>query len=58
MKKRSIQEVVSLIFKAITLAMGVAVVALSCMGKLDTQSAAVLLGVGLACAGLGMLEGE
>lgn len=58
MKKRSIQEVVSLIFKAITLAVGVAVVALSCMGKLDTQSAAVLLGVGLACAGLGMLEGE
>ena len=58
MKKRSLHEVISLIFKEITLAMGVAVVALSCMGKLETQSAAILLGVGLACAGVGLLEGE
>ena len=54
MKKRSLHEVISLIFKAITLAMGVAVVALSCMGSLAPETAVLLLGIGLACAGIAM----
>ena len=37
------------------LALGVAVVALSCLGSLEVQTAVTLLGIGLACAGAAML---
>lgn len=56
MENKSIREIISVIFKAVTLAMGVAVVVLSCMGSLDAQTAVTLLGIGLACAGTAMLE--
>ena len=55
MEKKSIREIVSTVFKALTLAMGVAVMVLSCMGSLDEQTAVTLLGIGLACAGAAML---
>ena len=55
MEKKSIREIVSVIFKAVTLAMGVAVVVLSCLGNLDSHTAVTLLGLGLACAGAAML---
>ena len=56
MEKKSIREIISVVFKAVTLAMGVAVVVLSCLGSLDTQTAVTLLGIGLACAGVALLE--
>ena len=56
MEKKSFRAITSLIFRALTLAMGVAVVALSCLGALETQTAVTLLGIGLACAGVAMLE--
>ena len=55
MEKKPIREIVSVIFKAVTLAMGVAVVVLSCLGNLESQTAVTLLGLGLACAGAAML---
>ena len=55
MEKMSLRELISVIFKAVTLAMGVAVVVLSCMGSLEPQTAVTLLGIGLACAGAAML---
>ena len=55
MEKKPIREIISVIFKAVTLAMGVAVVVLSCMGSLDAQTSVILLGIGLACAGAAML---
>ena len=55
MEKKSIREIISVIFKAVTLAMGVAVVVLSCMGSPEVQTAVTLLGIGLACAGAAML---
>ena len=55
MEKKSIRETISVIFKAVTLAMGVAVVVLSCMGSLEPQTSVTLLGIGLACAGAAML---
>ena len=55
MENKSIREIISVIFKAVTLAMGVAVVVLSCMGSLDAQTSVILLGIGLACAGAAML---
>ena len=56
MEKKSIREIASTVLKALTLAMGVAVVVLSCLGALEVQSAVTMLGIGLACAGIAMLE--
>ncbi len=56
MEKKSVREIVSLVLKALTLAMGVAVVVLSCLDILEAQTAITLLGIGLACAGISMLE--
>lgn len=55
MEKKSIHEITSTVFKALTLAMGVAVVVLSCMDALETGTAVTLLGIGLASAGVAML---
>ena len=55
MEKKSIREIISVIFKAVTLAMGVAVVVLSCLESLESQTAVTLLGLGLACGGAAML---
>ncbi|MGN0250017.1 MAG: hypothetical protein ACI4EH_01460 [Oliverpabstia sp.] len=56
MEKKFFREIISIIFKAVTLAMGVAVVVLSCLGSLEPQTAVTLLGIGLSCAGVAMLE--
>ena len=56
MEKKSIRDSVTLVFKGVTLAMGVAVVVLSCLGSLEPQTAVTLLGIGLSCAGISMLE--
>lgn len=55
MEKKSIREIISVIFKVVTLAMGVAVLVLSCLGSLEVQTVVTLLGIGLACAGAAML---
>ena len=56
MEKKSIREIISVVFKAVTLAMGVAVVVLSCLDSLEPQTAVTLLGIGLACAGAALLS--
>lgn len=56
MDKKAIRGILSTVFKALTLAMGVAVVVLSRLGSLDAQTAVTLLGIGLACAGAALLE--
>lgn len=55
MEKKPIREIVNTVFKALTLAMGVSVVVLSCLGSLEPQTAVTLLGIGLACAGAALL---
>lgn len=54
MEEKSIREILFVVFRAVTLAMGVAVVVLSCMGSLAPENAVLLLGIGLACAGIAM----
>lgn len=56
MEKKSMHEIIVGVFKAVALAMGVAVVVLSRLGGLEPQTAVTLLGIGLACAGAAMLE--
>ncbi len=43
---------INLIFKAVALAMGVAVTALSAMQQIPTHHAIAMLGLGLACLSL------
>lgn len=50
-----LREITAVVFKAVTLAMGVAVVVVSRLGNLEVQTAVSLLGIGLACAGAAML---
>ena len=56
MEKKSIRDIVAVVFKAVTLAMGVAVVVLSSLGSLKANTAVTLLGIGLACAGAALLS--
>ena len=46
---------IKLVFKAVAVAMGVAVVALSIMGKIEANSAIMLLGIGLVGSGIAAL---
>ena len=56
MDNKPIREIISTVFKALTLAMGVAVVVLSCLGSLEMETVVTLLGIGLTCAGIALLE--
>ncbi|MBQ6627160.1 MAG: hypothetical protein IIX27_07720 [Ruminococcus sp.] len=51
----SITKFIRLVFKAVSLAMGVAVVALLIMNKIDTHNALMLLGIGVAGSGVAHL---
>lgn len=55
MNGKNIKGLVKLIFKAVSLAMGVAVVALSIMNEIDTDTAIVMLGIGLSGAGVALI---
>ena len=55
MAKKSPKQIVSIIFKAVALAMGVAVIAFCVFGVSGVNNT-LLLGIGLACAGLSLLE--
>ena len=56
MDKKSVREIVNVVLRALTLAMGVAVVVLSRLGALKINTAVTLLGIGLACAGVALLN--
>lgn len=49
---------IQLVFKALATAMGVAVVVLSIMSKLDVNTAIMLLGIGVAGSGIAALMSE
>lgn len=51
-------SILTLVFKAVTLAMGVGTAALSALKKLDSSTGFTLLGIGLACAGISLLRKE
>lgn len=50
------QKIIDLILKIIPMAMGTAVTVLSVMQKLDVNSAAGMLGIGMFCVGLHILR--
>lgn len=58
MEKKSYKEITAVILKAVTLAMGVAVAVLSWLGTVTAETAVLMLGNGLACAGAAMMSQE
>lgn len=56
MKVKSVKGFITLVFKAVALAMGVAVVALSILNEVDTNTAITLLGIGCASSGVALLS--
>ena len=50
--KHALKEMIDLIFKVVPVAMSVAVVALSLMGELKSDSAYFMLGLGMFCLGM------
>ena len=56
MDKKSVREIVNVVLRALTLAMGVAAVVLSRLRAMEIETAVTLLGIGLACAGVALLN--
>ncbi len=52
----SVEDLIVLVCKAVSLAMGVSVVVLSALGKMETNAAVSLLGIGLTCVGIVLLK--
>ena len=51
-------EIVETALKAVVMAMGVAVTVLTVLDALDVRSGTVMLGIGLACAGISLMNGK
>ncbi len=56
--KQSVKDIIQLILKAVPMAMGVAVVVLSIMGELEIQSGFTMLGLGMCCIGISLLNNK
>ena len=54
--KKKPKEIIDLIIKTVALAMGIAVVVLSLMNKLGVESGITLLGIGMTCTGISLLN--
>ena len=51
-----VAEILDIAPKAVAMAMGVAVTALTVLDALDVKSAMVMLGIGLACVGIALMS--
>ena len=51
-----VAEILEIAPKAVAMAMGIAVTVLTILNELDTKSAMIMLGIGLACAGLSLMS--
>ena len=53
-----IKDLINLIFKAVAIAMGVAVVVLNILNKLDIKSSIIMLGIGIICISINLLSNK
>ena len=56
MNKNKVDEIVDTVLKGIGIAMGIAVAVLSILGELETKSAFVMLGIGLASVSISLFK--
>ena len=52
------KEVMDILFKAVALAMGIAVIVLSVLDALPVESGITLLGIGMTCIGISLLNNK
>ncbi len=52
------RKLLTLVFKAIALAMGVAAATMGILGSIPSETLVILLGIGLACLALTQIEKE
>lgn len=57
-KDRDIDEIITLIFKAVCMAMGIAVTVLGILGKVKPENAVTMLGIGLFAGGIALLRNK
>ena len=53
-----VAEIMEIAPKAVAMAMGIAVMVLTILNALDVKSGMVMLGIGLACAGISLMNGK
>lgn len=53
-----VSEILELAFKAIAMAMGIEVTVLTILNQLKMKSAMIMLGIGLACAGITLMSNK
>lgn len=53
-----IKDLINLIFKAVALAMGIAVVVLNILNQIDIKSSIIMLGIGIACMAIYLLDNK
>ena len=51
-----LKDLINLILKAIAVAMGVAVIVLNVLNKIDIKSSVIMLGIGILCIGIYLLD--
>ena len=51
-------EILEIAPKAVAMAMGIAVTVMTILNALDVKSGMVMLGIGLACAGISLMNGK
>ena len=52
------KDLINLIFKAVALAMGIAVVVLNILNQIDVKSSIIMLGIGIACIAIYLLDNK
>ncbi len=52
------KDLINLIFKAIALSMGIAVVVLNILNQIDIKSSIIMLGIGIACMAIYLLDNK
>ena len=52
------KDLINLIFKAVALAMGIAVVVLNILTQIDIKSSIIMLGIGIVCIAMYLLENK
>ena len=52
------KDLINLIFKAVALAMGIAVVVLNILNQIDIKSSIIMLGIGIACIAICLLDNK
>lgn len=58
LEHKGTKQIINIILKAVPIAMGVAVIVTSLLGELDMKSGFIMLGIGLACIGVYLLNNK